>query len=147
MSAANYYAVSAAIKAVIAANSATIGNADVQIETLPMLDPEGIRKVYILVDGRDAPAGEQRLAAGRTTDFLVTYSIWCFGFHIESGEAAAKMRDDLIGAVEIALMNNRTLNGTVHTCWIEGGAFEAANGNGIFRAGEIRLVCRMQGMT
>ena len=147
MAAANYYNVAAQIKAVIAADPAgAIGAADVQIEQLPILDPQGIRKVYILTDDRQAPAGEQMIMAGKSTDFLVTYSIWCFGFHLDEGQDAAKMRDDLMGAVEVAIMNDRTLNGSVRTCWIEGGAFEAADGNGIFRAGEIRLTCHMQAL-
>ena len=69
---------------------------------------------------REAPG--QPLAAGKRTRWHVRLSVWAVGF-ANTFEKAAKERDDLVGSLELVLMNNRTVGGKVAAGWLEGGEF------------------------
>lgn len=103
--------------------------------------------VFIYLDRRDAPAEEQRLSAGTRTDFLLTFSLWCLAFHLDSVAAASELRDDLLGRVEVALMRDRTFGGLAGTAWLEGGEFDTLEDNGFLSAAEVRLVVRAHATT
>jgi len=79
--------------------------------------------VIIYLDRRVAPANEQSLSAGKRTRMDLSFSIWCFHYGLELRDVM-KARDDLLGKIEIVLMNNRTLRDKVETSWLEGGEFQ-----------------------
>ena len=124
---------------------ALIGGANPRVRTFIedaiMFSAEMSPAVYIYAMRRDAVVTDQRLAAGRRTDMTIRFSLWCVDVNFESIAAASKGRDELIGNVEIALMENRTLNSLVKSSWLEGGAFETGGGdNGFISAGEVVLI-------
>ena len=123
-----------------------------------LLDTEGLEDINVLIeeeltlqrgptvavylDRRDAPAGLQSASGGQRTRFEIRFSIWCYEFHLDM-QTAIKLRDELLGRVEVALIKNSTLGGTVAGAWIEGGEFQNAKnpgGTGFFSGGEIVLV-------
>jgi hypothetical protein len=64
--------------------------------------------------------------------------------------AAARARDDLIGRVEIALMENRTLNDKARGLWLEGGLFDNAKDEdrgSFISAGEVRVILEVTSST
>ena len=96
--------------------------ADVIIEEELSVQRNNVVGIYL--DDRIAPEGDQSLSSGTRTRFQVRFSIWCWHFGIgPDRRPVMEQRDDLLGNVEIALMNNRSLNSTVETSWIEGGEF------------------------
>jgi hypothetical protein len=99
--------------------------------------------VIIYLEDRQAPADMQGLRAGQATRFLLRFSIWCIAYSIEKISHAIKLRDELIGTVEVALMKERSLRGAVNKCWLEGGQMPSSrlpNNAGWFSGGEIVLV-------
>ena len=149
MARVDYFGIEEAIKTVLEANAALAG---VQVgieEELPFtaaVDPQ----VEIYLERRDAPE-LQPLAGGQRTRFLVRFSIWCYGVSLDSIAKACEVRDDLIGAVELALMADRTLGGTVNASWLEGGAFDTKEtpgaSSGFGMGGEIILMADVKATT
>jgi len=61
-----------------------------------------------------------------------------------------EQRDDLIGKVEIALMKERTLNGTVNSSWLEGGEFLSGpdpTGNQFMSGASVMLIADVTATT
>lgn len=123
MARADYYAVESAIKTLLDADS-TLTGVQVGIEEELAFGASTAGQVEIYLERRDAPADLQALRAGQTTRFLVRLSLWCYGFSIESVAKACQLRDDLMGKVEVALMANRTLSGSVNKFYLDGGEFD-----------------------
>lgn len=147
MAVAGYFAVEKAIRDRILLDPELIG-VRAYIEEDLVWAAESAPAVYIYVTSREAPANEQRLAAGTRTDWILAISIWCVEWHIDSTERAAEARDSLIERVEIALMRDRTLNGTCDRSWLDGGEFTGGMGNaGFLSAGEIVLRAKIFGTT
>jgi hypothetical protein len=109
------------------------------VETPLMFSAESAPAIHIFFDGREAPAEQQRLAAGRRTDFILHYDLWCFEWHIDSVEEASRKRNKLIAYAETALMRDLTLGGTVGYSWIASGEMEFAEQNGFLALGKIKL--------
>jgi hypothetical protein len=80
-------------------------------------------QIVIFFERRDL-APNQRLAAGRRVDYHLRFSIWVWVNGLEA-RAAAVMRNEIIGKLELILMRDRTVRDMVETGWIEGG--EMAN--------------------
>jgi hypothetical protein len=114
------------------------------VETPIAFSAEACPAIHIYFEGRQAPADQQRIAAGRRTDFLLNYSLWCKEFHIDSVEEASRKRNHLIALTETALMGDLTLGGTVSYCWIESGDMNFAEDNGFFSVGTIKLTAKGQ---
>ena len=147
MARVNYFALEEAIQTILRADP-TLSGVSVEIEREIEFIDNAQSAVIIYLDGREAPEDMQRLAAGTRTDFHVMFTLWCMEFHLDSIAQAAKLRDDLIGKVEVALMKERTLNGNVQGSWLEGGEFLTADsGSGFLSAGEIKLVAKTHGTT
>lgn len=140
----DYYAIEEAIKCVI---EDALPDVRVEIETEVGVAPDQEGAVYIYLDRRDAPASEQRLAAGTRTDFLVRFSIWCLDADFESVAAASRRRDELTGRVEVALMADRSLKNTVPSSWLEGGEFLTIGDNGFVSGAEIVLIAKASATT
>ncbi|NJM10616.1 MAG: hypothetical protein HC889_00685 [Synechococcaceae cyanobacterium SM1_2_3] len=101
--------------------------------------------VGIYAQNRGAPADQQAVTIGRTR-VLVQFNLWVWAFSMELA-AAFQRRDDLIGDCEVALMLDRTLNGTVNAMWLEGGrmarADDPANLGRFLAGGEIIAVAEV----
>lgn len=83
--------------------------------------------VGVYLRSRVAPDRDQTISAGKRTRFQVTFEIWVWGYG-PTFPIAAQARDDLLGAVEIALMEDRSLDDSVEGAgWIEGGEFQAGS--------------------
>lgn len=102
--------------------------------------------VAIYCQGAQAPEGDQPLTASLKQRLQVRYEIWCWRFGMTSA-TAAELRDALVGDTELALMVDRTMNGTVLTSWLEGGRFgrqdDPQSIGRFFAGGEIVLVCEL----
>lgn len=139
MGVAAYFSVEKAIRNTLLTAS-DLSGVRVYIEQDLVWAAESAPAVYIYLTRRDAPASEQRIAAGRRTDWILAMSLWCVEWHLESTEQAAEARDSLIERVEVALMGNRSLDDTCDRSWLEGGEFVSGMGNvGFLSAGEILL--------
>ena len=84
---------------------------------------------------RSAPLERQRISAGRVTIFDVQISCVCVEYDLTSVESAMRKLDDLISLVEIALMKDRSLKGSVEGCTINGGKFDSLTENNHFIVG------------
>ena len=96
----------------------------ITVETDQPMDSHPWVSVYLM--SREAPSG-QPIAAGTQTRFRLRFSVWCWCWSLESSEAAAKLRDGLLGDVEIALMKHRKLGNMVLSSWLEGGEMSVTN--------------------
>jgi len=142
MARVNYHDILTQIQSVLDADADVDALTFINLE--PNLDPMTGNKIYIYEESRTAPENLQRISAGRRTSIIYTVSIWCLAFSLDSVDHASQLRDDLVGFVEIALMNNRDLNNTVHTLWLNGGAFDGAPlDNGFTSAAETMVEIRI----
>ncbi len=109
----------------------------VEDETFPSeMAVSGLAVVFLeRRDGRVYPA-----AASSRMQMRIRFSVWCYGFQLDNIETAARLRDDIVGKVELALMKKPTLNGKVTVSFIEGGDFETSKeGGGFLSGGEVVL--------
>ena len=142
MARVDYYAIELAIQTLLQ-GATSLSGVMVTVEEELLFGAETTPWVGIYLDRRDAPADLQGLSAGQRTRFLLRFSIWAWEYSLESVAKAIQLRDDLLGKVEIVLMGNRTLDGTVNKCWLEGGEMPSARlpgGSGWVSGGEIVLV-------
>lgn len=127
----DYYAIETNIKAALAAD-ATLTGVMIVVEEQPNFGDGPL--ILIAMDRRDAPEG-QPIAAGKRTRMRMRVRLWCFGTSLHIPDAM-QARDDLIGKVEIALMNARsTLADQIGQYWITGGEFETSKGGAGFVCG------------
>lgn len=126
-----------------------ISGAMVTVEEEIMSDVDMTPWFGIYLARREAPEN-QSLSAGQRTRFRLHLEVWVFCWSFDGVRQASEFRDDNIGKAEVAIMGNRTLNGTVDTCWLEGGEFTSAkdDNNGLFLSGgQIRVVCDVTATT
>ena len=94
--------------------------------TANMAQPAETRPwVAIYLDGR-TPTDNQPIAAGTRQRYTLNYSIWCWCWSLNGPEHAGEARDDLMGLVETALMENRKMGGLVENGVLAGGEFQTA---------------------
>lgn len=135
----DYAAIQTQIKTVLNAD-ATLAGVTVEIERDGLTSPEQCPWVGIYLERRQI--FRRPIAAGTRMDYKIYFLLWCYEFSMETIEAAASLRDDLIGKVEIALMKNTSLNGLVTTLALtdDAGEFESARTEaGFISGGSIRL--------
>ena len=121
MAVVDYHGILTSLKTILL-DDASLGDVSVFIEEDPQFDLIGAGRALVLTLGSRREAPGQPLAAGKRTRWHVRLSVWAVGYAI-TFEEAAKARDDLVGLVELVLMNNRTVNGKVAAGWLEGGEF------------------------
>lgn len=148
MSRVDYYDLATEIREILIADD-TLEGVQVTVEDDAPLD-SGPWVSVVLVN-RSTPMG-QPLAGGTRTRFNVRFSLWCWQFSLESTGVASKLRDDLVGKVEIALMANRTLNNKVASSWLEGGDMMSErvqndNISGYIAGGEVILIADITAST
>jgi hypothetical protein len=95
--------------------------------------------VLVNLKSRAVPPERQRLTAGKTTDFNIQIELVCVEYDLESMEAADQRRDELMSLVEIALMKDRTLAGTVTSHTLAGGRFDNIRDRFYLSAAEINI--------
>jgi hypothetical protein len=145
MARVDYNAIADGIRAQLQSDAALNADAPVTVlvETPLMFSAESAPAIHIFFEGRDAPADQQRLAAGRRTDFILHYDIWCYEWHIDSVEEASRKRNRLIAYAETAIMSDLTLGGAVSYSWIASGEMEFAEHNGFLALGKIKLTAKV----
>lgn len=126
--------------------------ADADLEGVAVLVEEELtfaqdNTVLIELNRRDAPDDKQSLSAGQRTRYDLALSIWCWGFGFER-ETAMENRDDLLGKVEVALLEHRAtgnnLNGEITAFWLRGGEFEnrrSTDSDRFLSGAEIEMIC------
>lgn len=138
MARVDYSAIEQQIKTILLADS-TLAGVTVEVERNGLESPEQCPWVGVYLERRRI---ERRpIAAGTRMDYRVAFLLWCYEYHMESIETANTARDNLIGKVEIALMKNPTLGGTVTTMMLadDAGEFETAQASpGFLSGGSIR---------
>ena len=130
MSAVDYTGIQNALETALTEDVRT-NAARIYVEEEPqfgLMDAE--RVVAVFLEGRSAPAREQGLNMGKRTRFHLRASAWVFAFSLESFRKSCEARNDLLGAVEQVLMDNRTLGDKIATLWLEGGAMFSARAGG-----------------
>jgi hypothetical protein len=94
---------------------------------------------------RRIPSANQFLRAGMRIDYDLQLSIWCYCYSMDMPHSV-RSRNRLIMAAERALMANRTLNGLVETCFLNGGEMATArlqgDSVGFAAGGEIQLTAK-----
>ena len=121
MAAVDYHGVLTTLKTLLEAD-ASLSGVPVFVEEDPQFDLSGAGKAIVLTLGSRRPASGQPLAAGKRTRWEGRLGVWAVGF-ANTFELAAKARDDLVGSLELVLMNNRTVSDKVASGWLEGGEF------------------------
>lgn len=141
MARVDYYAIEQGIEEVLKDDPNLV---DVAILIEPAALVERGNTVAIYPDRRSAPADDQVISAGRRTRLMLRFSIWCYSDGLER-ESVLKARDDFVGRVELALMDDPTLRGTVEESWLDGGEFDTPQelDSGFALGAEVGLVCRV----
>lgn len=121
MAVVDYHGILTSLKTLLEAD-ASLDGVPVFIEEDPQFDLSGAGKAICLTLGSRREASGQPMAAGKRTRWQGRLSAWAVGFAL-TFEEAAKLRDDLVGSLELVLMNNRTVSGKVAAGWLEGGEF------------------------
>lgn len=103
--------------------------------------------IFVYRERRDAPEDQQRLSQGRRVDYDLQIAVWVTEFDMDSVERSSERCDALLGKVELALLNDRTLGGTVNYILLQGGEFISGEDNQFYSAAEIALVARTHAMT
>ena len=140
-----YYAILRELQAVLQAEP-TLNGVSVAIEGQGLVN-DLAPWVNLRLDRRDAPPNEQYLAAGQRQRYFLRVLITCAQYALDLGEAS-RLRDELIGSVEVVLMGNRTVNGLITTSWLEGGGFDlTALDAGFMANGDILMVADVSAST
>lgn len=127
MAAVNYHAIVEGVKTLIDADPT---NSDLVVHVEEELSVVEGPVVMVYLDRRDAPDEAQTLSGGQRTRYEVSVSVWCFGVSYDSMREAAQNRDKLLADVEVILMKDRTLDGSVESSWFTGGEFLSAESPG-----------------
>ncbi len=142
----DYYAIEEKIVDQLAAESSLSG-VRFFIEPDFLFAAESAPAVLVYLDSRLAVETDQRLSAGRRVDYQLRISLWCLEYHMDSFSEAARLRDALISEVEVGILRDRTLKGSVEYSWLEGGDFESSNTEqgGFIMAGEVLITAKVNG--
>lgn len=140
MSRVDFYAIEQAIAAQIAADVGVQAYAPMIVVEDAVMMEEGAR-VGIYLGERDVPPDLQSISAGTRTRYHLAVSVWSFAYGYTITDAMV-LRDNLLSAVEIALMKDGTFGrGDINTSWIKGGKFDSARDEKGFNVGaETKLI-------
>ncbi len=143
MAAVDYQGIRTGIRAAIQARGSLSG-------VTVLIEPEIVHAidlapcVTVTLTGREAPEDEQQLRAGQSTVYNVAATLAVIHFSMVGRDEAVRLRDAILGEVELALMADRTLGGVVQGLWLDGGPMEVERaGEGPFyAAAAIEVTCR-----
>ncbi len=134
MAAIDYHGILLALQAIIKADPG-FQNMPVEVEQEPY-DLAAAGRAIVLGLSRRRPTSGQPISKGKGTRYHVYISIWCAGYSTTYAEAA-KFRDELTGALELLLMNNRTASDKFAAGYLEGGEFAS------FRNPQTSAICAL----
>ena len=121
MAAIQYASIREQIKSILEGDTRTSG-AQIYIEEEPQFGLSDVQQtILIYFDRRVAPPGEQTLSAGKRLRYNLHVVLVVAYFSMESFKAACDGRDELLSNLELVLMANPTIGGTVNVSWLEGG--------------------------
>lgn len=122
MSAVDYAGILNQLKTIIEADTSMAG-VRVYVEEDPQFGAmeSGKGVIIYLLDRR--PTADQVASAGKRTRFIVRVQLWSLGFDLASFHDAEVKRDAVVGALELVLMNNRTIGDKVTSSFLMGGQF------------------------
>ena len=138
MARCDYYQIELELGDIILSDS-TLQGVKAVVEDQPIFaDESPIIAIYL--ERRDP--GDQYLANGQVQQYNLTLSLWTlvFGFELD---AAIKKRDDVLGKLELVLMQNRTINGFARMSYLMGGEMLPASkpqDGGVIVGAETRLM-------
>jgi len=135
----NYFAIEQEIQKVLKEDASLVsaGVVHVVVEEDVVTSPEMCPWVGVYIADRES-AGSP-ITAGQQQRFRVRYEVWCYEHAMDVPEAS-RLRDDLIGKVEVALLKKPTLNGKVTSMLITGGTFDSGRtAVGFLQGGSIVL--------
>lgn len=114
MSAVPYKAIRDKIESIIndeIDNDGDLEGCRVYVEAEPQLGLSDTRTaIAVFLDRRSAAAVEQVAAAGRRTRYALTCTLWVLAFDMEDYRRACDKRDEVLGILELLLMQNRDLS-------------------------------------
>ena len=139
MAAVDFHGILTTLKTILEGDSSLAG-VPVYVEEEPNFVVMGSGRALVLtLDSRRATP-DQPIAKGKRTRWHIRVAIWAIGFDLQFAEAARK-RDDLVGTLELVLMNNRDVSGKLAAGWLEGGAFVPVHtAQGMYALAETVLV-------
>lgn len=143
MAAINYWTILTAIKTQLDTELAVLSPVPKVVIERAFIPSQSY--VAIMLDRRDAVNEIQEIGVGRQTNMRIRFSIFCFRL-AANPDMAFKLMVETISAVEIALMKDRTIGGTVSMSWLDGGTFfevEAQANAGTYIGGEVILIADM----
>ena len=126
MAAIDYVSIRNQLKTLLEAD-ARLAGVRVYIEEEPQIGLSDVQKaIAVFTDNRIA-SPDQNAAAGKRTRYNLRTSLWTVYFDMSSYLAACNGRDVVLAQLELVLMDNRTLGGTVTASWLEGGEMFSAH--------------------
>lgn len=123
MSRVDYYAITEEIKTILDASAHITSTPNIVVEDDVIFGTfDHTPQIMVYLTNR-TPAPNQRIAAGRDTRYRLQFSIWvwCSGLGKQGVKDAINLRNDLLGQIELELMEKRTLNEMVDGLWLQGG--------------------------
>lgn len=125
----NYTAILSSLQTILQNDSRT-STARVYVEEDPQFGQADAGKAIVLTLAKRTPFSSQSISAGKRTRYLAHIGAWSVGFDMASFNDACIKRDALLAAVELVLMDNRTISGTVTSSNLEGGEFMSVRNPG-----------------
>jgi hypothetical protein len=129
MAAVDYSGILTSMKAIFEADSRT-NMARVYVEEDPQFGMSDNGQAIVITMVSRSPMAGQAIAAGKRTRYLARIGVWSVGFDMASYQEACSKRDAILEQVELVLMANRTLGGTVTASNLEGGEFMSVRNPG-----------------
>lgn len=143
----DYWNIREKLKEILEGDS-SLNGVNIEIERNTLIASENCPWLNIKMTGRVAEDDEQVIASGQKTKFIVSMMIDAKEYSRESPQEAIRLRDDLIGKVEVVLMKNRTLAGAIDYLWILGGDMDQADTEkGYVSTGDISINMRVTATT
>lgn len=121
MAAIDYWGIKEDLKELLTIDP-TLADVSIEVEPEELFSPEMAPWIGIFMPGR-TDDNEQSIAAGTRQALFIQLTLVCAECALEK-DVAIKKRDNLIGAVEVALLKVRLIGGKVETMQIQGGDFD-----------------------
>lgn len=141
MAVINYKGIRDAVQSILQADSRTSG-ARIYVEEEPQFGVMDKPAIALFMDRRTM-THDQSLSTGKRTRYEIKMMLITVYFSLNSFHDACDGRDNLLAQLEATLMDNRTLNDTVKTMWLEGGELFSARdsqNNAFVAVGETGIV-------
>lgn len=132
MAAIDYHDIEDTVRDTI--NTATASGSNIYV-TAEVNQPMNTNPWVAIYMQRRVDSDIQVCAGGTIKKYSLEFSIWCWGWSLDNSIIAAKTRDDLLGFVEVTLMDNRKMGGKIDNGTIHGGEFKTVEANKGYMSG------------